>query len=314
MSIPSFTYASTDESLVTGGLESFSPQVTPIVSSGMDAEAGPAPAGANDSESVQAAPQIAYEDLQSLPLDTILDANGNTIPLSSAFNPLSSALAQVSPSGDRPSLQNGLDPGGLYSETSYTGSNLKVLLEVAGSGTNGNLRLSKQLVELTTITVSVHRVKSPAVAMGYINAKGWARGRRTIAGTIVLTKFTTDVLYSFLKSEAFTNDLSKDTSYVKVDQLPPFNLTLLFGDEFGNASYQRLMGIEFVTSGDVYSIQEMYSEQTVSYVAADFTPLLPLTQNSLYNATQGNSVTASQRTVADVLQQAQASPSTTLSV
>jgi len=42
----------------------------------------------------------------------------------------------------------------------------------------------KQLVELTTITVSVHRVKSPAVACGYINPKGWARGRRTIAGTL----------------------------------------------------------------------------------------------------------------------------------
>lgn len=306
MSIPSFTYASTDESLVTGGLESFSPQVTPIVSSGLETDASPAPPEPNASESVNAQPaQIAYEELQSANLDTILDSNGAVVPIRAAYNPLSSALAQVSPSGDRPSIQNGLDPGGLYSETSYTGSNLKVLLEVAGS--NKSVRLSKQLVELTTITVSVHRVKSPAVAMGYINAKGWARGRRTIAGTIVLTKFTTDVLYSFLKSEAFTNDLSKDSAFVKVDQLPPFNLTLLFGDEFGNASYQRLMGIEFVTSGDVYSIQEMYSEQTISYVAADFTPLLPLTQNSLYNATQSNTVTAAQRTVGDVLRQYQTS-------
>jgi hypothetical protein len=307
MSIPSFTYASTDESLVTGGLESFSPQVTPIVSSGLETDASPAPPEPSVSEQVDAAPaQIDYVDLQTANMDSILDSNGALVPIRAAYNPLSSALAQVSPSGDRPSIQNGLDPGGLYSETSYTGSNLKVLLEVANSS-NTSVRLSKQLVELTTITVSVHRVKSPAVAMGYINAKGWARGRRTIAGTIVLTKFTTDVLYSFLRSEAFTNDLSKDSAYVKVDQLPPFNLTLLFGDEFGNASYQRLMGIEFVTSGDVYSIQEMYSEQTISYVAADFTPLLPLTQNSLYNATQGNTVTAAQRTVGDVLRQSQSS-------
>ena len=78
-----------------------------------------------------------------------------------------------------------------------------------------------------------------------------------------MTKFTTDVLYAFLNSGAFTSDLSKDTTYMKVDQLPPFNLTLLFADEYGNTSSQRLLGVELVTSGDVYSIQDMLSEQTI---------------------------------------------------
>jgi hypothetical protein len=124
--------------------------------------------------------------------------------------------------------------------------------------------MSKQLAELTTITVSVHRVKSPAAAMGYINTKGWARGRRTVAGTMVLTQLTTDVLASFLTSSAFTSDLSKDSQYAKVDQLPPFNISMLFADEFGHMSYQRILGVEFVTSGNVHSIQDMLSEQTGS--------------------------------------------------
>ena len=119
-------------------------------------------------------------------------------------------------------------------------------------------------MELTTLTVSVHRVKSPAPACGYINTKGWARGRRTIAGTMVMTKLTTDVLFTFLLSSAFTSDLSKDSTYVKVDQLPPFNISMLFADEYGHMSYQRVLGIEFVTSGDVYSIQDMLTEQTRS--------------------------------------------------
>ena len=54
-------------------------------------------------------------------------------------------------------------------------------------------------------------------------------------------------------------------------------MTILFADEWGHASYQRLLGVEFVTDGTVYSIQDMLTEQTVSYLAADFTPLLPLT-------------------------------------
>jgi hypothetical protein len=227
---------------------------------------------------------------------------------------------------NNPAQQPNLNPGnGLYHEASYTGSNLKVMIEVANDGTNTTnptglstttnsnsvsqqatskpARQAKQLVELTTITVSVHRVKSPAVACGYINPKGWARGRRTIAGTLVMTKFTTDVLYAFLISGAFTYDLSKDTTYMKVDQLPPFNLTLLFADEYGNTSSQRLLGVELVTSGDVYSIQDMLSEQTISYVAADFTPLMPLNKSSLYGAAAGSTVTAPQRTVGTVLNQ-----------
>ena len=70
-----------------------------------------------------------------------------------------------------------------------------------------------------TLTVSVHREKAPARACGYINPKGFARGRRTIAGTLILTQFTVDVLFRFLQA-VMPNDLSKDTTYVKPDQIP----------------------------------------------------------------------------------------------
>ena len=332
MSIPPISYVSSDQSMVTSGVESFSSQATPIVSGGLQTDASPAPAVPNGSETA-----TSYTD--STQPGMVLGSDGNYYPASSvsaggritgppitAFNPISAALQSSSTPANNPAQQPNLNPGnGLYHEASYTGSNLKVMIEVANDGTNtvnptglstttnsNNVaqqgtskpaRQAKQLVELTTITVSVHRVKSPAVACGYINPKGWARGRRTIAGTLVMTKFTTDVLYSFLNSGAFTSDLSKDTTYMKVDQLPPFNLTLLFADEYGNTSSQRLLGVELVTSGDVYSIQDMLSEQTVSYVAADFTPLMPLNKSSLYGSATGSTVTAPQRTVGTVLNQ-----------
>lgn len=112
-------------------------------------------------------------------------------------------------------------------------------------------------------------------ACGYINPKGFARGRRTIAGTLILTQFTVDVLFRFLQA-VLPNDYSKDTTYVKIDQLPTFNLTLLFADEYGNASYRRLLGVDFITDGTVYSIQDLLTEETISYMASDFTPLLPV--------------------------------------
>jgi len=272
MSIPPISYVSSDQSMVTSGVESFSSQATPIVSGGLQTDASPAPAVPNASEtpSIYTDPtqpgMVLGSDGNYYPASSVSAGGGITGPPISAFNPINSALKSSSVPANNPAQQPNLNPGnGLYHEASYTGSNLKVMIEVANDGTNTTnptglstttnsnnvsqqgiskpARQAKQLVELTTITVSVHRVKSPAVACGYINAKGWARGRRTIAGTLVMTKFTTDVLYSFLNSGAFTSDLSKDTTYMKVDQLPPFNLTLLFADEYGNSSSQRLLGV-----------------------------------------------------------------------
>ena len=162
---------------------------------------------------------------------------------------------------------------------SFSGSDMRIMIELADPSGGGNSK-ARQLLELTTLTVSVHRVKSPVRACGYINPRGIARGSRTTAGTLILTQFTVDLMYRFLFSE-LTGDLSKDSLYLKPDQLPPFNLTLMLSDEYGNASYRRLLGVEVVTDGVIYSQNDMFAEQTLSYMAADFTPLLPLNRSAL---------------------------------
>ena len=91
-----------------------------------------------------------------------------------------------------------------------------------------------------------------------------------------------DVLFRFLQA-VLPQDFSSDTTYVKVDQLPPFNATILFSDEYGNASYRRLLGLEFVTDGTVYSIHDMLTEQTISTMASDFTPLLPVNHGVIFD-------------------------------
>lgn len=164
---------------------------------------------------------------------------------------------------------------------SYTGSDVRLMLSLQNPPTSGR-QAYKQLIESTTITVSVHREVAPVRAGGYINPKGFALGKRTIAGTLILTQFTVDALYNFLQSENVT-DGSKDTAFTKIDQLPPFNITMLFTNEYGYASQRSLLGVKFVTDGTVYSIQDMMTEQTLSYMALDFTPLLPVSLSNLFN-------------------------------
>jgi hypothetical protein len=165
----------------------------------------------------------------------------------------------------------------------YAGSDMRAIIEPIYKDSRAS---NKQLIELTTLTVSIHREKSPVRAISYINPKAFARGRRTIAGTMILTQFTVDVMYRFLSGKLDERDASKDSFYLKVDQLPPFNMTLMFCDEYGHASYRRLLGVDVVTDGTVYSVNDMMTEQTVSYMAADFTPLMPLRRSVLFEPSE----------------------------
>jgi hypothetical protein len=192
--------------------------------------------------------------------------------------------------------------------STYTGSDLRIIVDLVNAATasNNSPQVYKQLIECTTFTVSIHREKSAVRAAGYINPKGFARGRRTIAGTMVLTQYTVDVLYNFLMSQQLmASDLSKDTQYVKVDQLPPFNMTLLFADEYGNTSYRRVLAVDFVTDGVVYSSNDMLSEQTVSYMASDFTPLLPGNASAVFSPNQISQLLSSEQTVQTILSNGQ---------
>jgi hypothetical protein len=173
-------------------------------------------------------------------------------------------------------------------ESTFTASDCRVLVEIPQTpvfnGSNIQSRIAKQLIEITTLSVSIHRSKVPVRAFGYINPKGFSRGTRTIAGTMVLSKTTAEVLYTFLQSGLMT-DLSKDTTYTKLDQLPPIDFTLLFSNEAGYVSSQRLLGVELVTDGTVISVQDILLEQQITWVAADLTPLAPLNFNSFFGVT-----------------------------
>jgi hypothetical protein len=73
------------------------------------------------------------------------------------------------------------------------------------------------------------------------------------------------------------NQISQDTTYNKIDQMPPFNLTLIFNNEQGFASFRHLLGVVFYSNGTVYSVNDMFTERTMGYMALDYTELLPLT-------------------------------------
>lgn len=146
------------------------------------------------------------------------------------------------------------------------------------------------LLNLQSITISTFRNKQQVRALGHVNPRGFARGSRTSAGTMILTEFWRDSFWDLLTRNAplFDSNFGDSGNAVLVDQLAPFDCLLLFTNEFGNVSYRYINGIEIATNGIVYSIQDMYNENTLSFVCQDVTPLTPALEDIRQAVRTGN--------------------------
>lgn len=299
-------------SVVTGGLSPVQGNQTSLVTGGLFPILVPQPGPLDSSAALVAGQQttiaaaISSQTGSSIPLaNQIQTSIGIPIGQNNVQFSLTDLLQNpMSASGSQIYNPNNMETAEYYNNTTtYTGSDLRVIVDMVNATTASNTQPElKQLIECTTFTVSVHREKAAVRAAGYINPKGFARGRRTIAGTMVMTQFTVDTLYAFIKGQMLLgSDLSKDTQYVHVDQLPPFNMTLMFGDEYGNVSYRRVLGVDFVTDGVVYSSNDMLTEQTVSYMASDFTPLVDIDTNTLFRPNVTSQIFAPETTPGNIM-------------
>lgn len=108
------------------------------------------------------------------------------------------------------------------------------------------------------------------------------RGTRTIAGSMVFTVFDRHVLFDLLRKspgDMNTNAVSAqnlaDLSYVMVDQLPQFDIVIQFANEYGYASELVIFGVEISAEGQVMSVEDLITENTVQYTATHMTLMRP---------------------------------------
>jgi hypothetical protein len=145
-----------------------------------------------------------------------------------------------------------------------------------------------KLLDLQTLSISSHREKFPVRTLGRVNPKSRTRGPRTIAGSLIFTLFNKAALWDLL--EASSNFYSSgvgvagtDSGYpeletVLVDQIPPFDITIMCSNELGDNSYMVLYGVEIGNEGQTLSIQDIITEDVMQFTALDFEPMRPLTQ------------------------------------
>jgi hypothetical protein len=122
---------------------------------------------------------------------------------------------------------------------------------------------------LSAISYSVHRDKVPVRTLGRTYAKSYVSGGATIAGTLVFTVFDTHVLDAVRREVVTEVQAVRGQSSPLTQQLPPFDVTIFFQNEYGHSSYMRIYGLEITDEAQTHNINDIYTENVMQYVARD---------------------------------------------
>jgi hypothetical protein len=156
---------------------------------------------------------------------------------------------------------------------------------------------------LSGITWSVTREKAPIYTMGSPNPRSFSRGKRGIAGSLIFTVFDRPALYTMLDhhksdqsvkfytramnvlpaietqhrgivpiEEQLVDVVSKFPYYA--DQVPPFDVTITFANEYGQAAVRSIYGVEIMNEGSGASMDDIVIEETMTFVARELGPMV----------------------------------------
>ena len=166
--------------------------------------------------------------------------------------------------------------------TSYSGCDIRAVVSYYDSNAkeSEDKVKFKTLGDIQTITYSTHREKFPVRTLGRAATKGYTRGPRTIGGTVIFTVFDKEVLSHFL-TQNYQLDVGDKGSYgawanVLIDQIPPFDITINFVNEYGSISKMVLFGVELINEGQTMSIDDLITENVVNFVARHIEPMVSL--------------------------------------
>ncbi len=171
--------------------------------------------------------------------------------------------------------------GNMYS--SYSGTDIIASLTLPSYITGDSTPII--IGNLQTITYSIHREKTPVRTLGRINPVNFCNGQRTIAGSMIFTVFNKNLVYEIqekilnskysspiLNSSGISMDNLRN-QFITLDEMPLFDVHIHLKNEYGNASSILISGITVVDEGQVMSVEDMITENTISYMATDIRPL-----------------------------------------
>lgn len=131
----------------------------------------------------------------------------------------------------------------------------------------------------STVTYSTFREIRHVRTLGRISAKGVTRGPRTIGGTIIFTVINQHVVNDILDALKSVT-LYQNYDKIKPDELPPFDIIVVFGNEYGQSASKVIYGATIVDDGMALSIEDLFTENQMTYIARDIDHMRDLNKTS----------------------------------
>jgi len=147
---------------------------------------------------------------------------------------------------------------------SFSGVDMVATVQMTING----IKETYTLGSLQTLSYSIHMQRAPIRAIGDVNAKDYVLGPRTIAGSLIFAVFNKHFAYEIMKNIKKSYGLKTNHAFL-ADELPPFDVTVSFANEYGAKAKMVIYGIRLVNEGQVMSVNDIYTENTYQFVATD---------------------------------------------
>jgi hypothetical protein len=165
-----------------------------------------------------------------------------------------------------------------FSNMSFAGTDISATMVIPNidrvTGTVGSMDVL-ELAEVQTISYSIHRENAPVRTLGHVNPRGFVKGGRTIAGSLIFTVFNE---YAFYRIKEYRQIMAETGLFFAplADMLPPFDIVLTFFNEYGLGGKMKIYGVTIVDEGQTMSVDDLITEQTYTFMARGIQPLLSM--------------------------------------
>lgn len=186
------------------------------------------------------------------------------------------------------------DPMATLENISYSGADAVATIIVPVIGADGKISSDGDVItlgEIQTLSYSIHRENSPVRTLGHVNVRGFIKGSRTIAGSMIFTVFNE---YAFYRISQYRDLLARRNGFFAplADMLPPIDIVITFYNEYGQYSKMKIFGVTIVDEGQTISIDDLITEQTYTYMARGIQPIVKLSPEQNSNSTLDPEVAA----------------------
>ena len=151
----------------------------------------------------------------------------------------------------------------LYKNVSYSGTDIVVTAQLCIGNTKSEFMT---MGSLQTITYSVYDRMEPIHSLGNVNAKDYVHTHRYIAGSMVFAVFDQHWAKEFIEKYCKSAGIA-ESEKILTDEIPPMNITISMGNEYGSSSRTALYGVRLFNEGMTMSVNDIYTEHTYQFVA-----------------------------------------------